>query len=63
MLAPYCYRCPVQHTFPQGEFACLKASFELRDAEGATPMAAVSRLLQANVSSIKPGDSAKLQAS
>jgi 2,2-dialkylglycine decarboxylase (pyruvate) len=41
MLAPYCYRCPVQHTFPQCEFACLKASFELLDAECAAPPAAV----------------------
>jgi 2,2-dialkylglycine decarboxylase (pyruvate) len=41
MLAPYCYRCPVQHTFPQCELACLKASFELLDAECAAPPAAV----------------------
>src|SRR5918999_3309142 len=41
LLAPYCYRCPVQHTFPQCEFACLKASFELLDAECAAPPAAV----------------------
>jgi 2,2-dialkylglycine decarboxylase (pyruvate) len=41
MLAPYCYRCPVQHTFPQCEFACLKASFELLDAECAAPPAAI----------------------
>jgi 2,2-dialkylglycine decarboxylase (pyruvate) len=41
ILAPYCYRCPVQHTFPQCEFACLKASFELLDAECAAPPAAI----------------------
>jgi 2,2-dialkylglycine decarboxylase (pyruvate) len=41
LLAPYCYRCPVQHTFPQCEFACLKASFELLDAECAAPPAAI----------------------
>jgi 2,2-dialkylglycine decarboxylase (pyruvate) len=41
ILAPYCYRCPVQHTFPQCELACLKASFELLDAECAAPPAAI----------------------
>src|SRR5919108_189760 len=43
ILAPYCYRCPVQHTFPQCEFACLKASFELLDAECAAPLGAYWR--------------------
>jgi 2,2-dialkylglycine decarboxylase (pyruvate) len=41
MLAPYCYRCPVQHTYPQCELACLTASFELLDAECAAPPAAI----------------------
>jgi 2,2-dialkylglycine decarboxylase (pyruvate) len=41
ILAPYCYRCPVQHTFPQCELACLHASFELLDAECTAPPAAI----------------------
>jgi 2,2-dialkylglycine decarboxylase (pyruvate) len=41
LLAPYCYRCPVQHSFPQCQFACLNASFELLDAECTAPPAAV----------------------
>ncbi|RMF89969.1 MAG: aspartate aminotransferase family protein [Nitrospinota bacterium] len=41
MLAPYCYRCPVQHTFPTCQFACLEASFELIDAQSTGALAAV----------------------
>jgi 2,2-dialkylglycine decarboxylase (pyruvate) len=41
MLAPYCYRCPVRHTFPACGIACLDASLELLDAETAEGLAAV----------------------
>jgi 2,2-dialkylglycine decarboxylase (pyruvate) len=41
MLAPYCFRCPVRHTFPSCELACLDASFELLDAETADGLAGV----------------------
>ncbi len=41
ILAPYCYRCPVQHSFPSCELACLKASFELLDAQTTGARAAV----------------------
>ncbi len=41
MLAPYCYRCPVGQTFPDCEYACLDASFELIDAQTTSRPAAV----------------------
>lgn len=41
MLAPYCFRCPVRHTFPECELACLDASMELLDAETTDALAAV----------------------
>ena len=41
IMAPYCYRCPVQHEFPKCEFACLKASLELLDAESTGNLAAI----------------------
>lgn len=41
MVAPYCYRCPLAQTFPSCEFACLKTSFELLDAQSTGRMAAV----------------------
>ena len=41
MVAPYCYRCPLNQTFPSCEFACLKVSFELLDAQSTGRPAAV----------------------
>jgi 2,2-dialkylglycine decarboxylase (pyruvate) len=41
MVAPYCYRCPLNQTFPGCEFACLKTSFELLDAQSTGRPAAV----------------------
>jgi 2,2-dialkylglycine decarboxylase (pyruvate) len=41
MVAPYCYRCPLNHSFPKCEFACLKTSFELIDAQSTGQPAAV----------------------
>lgn len=41
MVAPYCYRCPLNQTFPACEYACLKTSFELLDAQSAGALAAV----------------------
>lgn len=41
MIAPYCYRCPLNQTFPECEFACLKTSFELIDAQTTGRPAAV----------------------
>ena len=41
LLAPYCYRCPVRHTFPECGIACLDGSMELLDAETAGGLAAV----------------------
>jgi len=32
ILTPYCYRCPLRLSFPSCELQCLKASFELADA-------------------------------
>ena len=41
IVAPYCYRCPLRQTFPSCEFACLKTSFELLDAQTTGRPAAV----------------------
>ena len=41
MLAPYCFRCPVRHTFPECEIACLDASLELLDVQASPGLAAV----------------------
>ena len=41
MVAPYCYRCPLRQTFPGCEYACLKTSFELIDAQSTGAPAAV----------------------
>jgi 2,2-dialkylglycine decarboxylase (pyruvate) len=38
--APYCYRCPVRSTFPGCDFLCLRAGFELVDAESVGSLAA-----------------------
>jgi 2,2-dialkylglycine decarboxylase (pyruvate) len=41
LLAPHCFRCPVHHTYPACELACLDASMELLDAEVTDGLAAV----------------------
>jgi 2,2-dialkylglycine decarboxylase (pyruvate) len=41
MIAPYCYRCSLRQNFPQCEYACLDASFELVDAQSTGRPAAV----------------------
>jgi len=41
MVAPYCYRCPLAQTFPGCDYACLKTSFELLDAQATGQPAAV----------------------
>ena len=41
ILAPYCYRCPLQSTFPGCGFQCIKTSMELADANFAAQPAAV----------------------
>jgi 2,2-dialkylglycine decarboxylase (pyruvate) len=38
--APYCYRCPVRSSFPGCDFLCLRAGFELVDAESVGSLAA-----------------------
>lgn len=41
LLAPYCYRCPLQSEFPGCGFACLDVSFQLLDAQTMTGLAGV----------------------
>jgi 2,2-dialkylglycine decarboxylase (pyruvate) len=41
ILTPYCYRCPIQKTFPDCKLACLDVSFELIDAQRVEDLAAV----------------------
>ncbi|HVM81151.1 MAG TPA: aspartate aminotransferase family protein [Stellaceae bacterium] len=41
IVAPYCYRCPLAQSFPACNFACLKTSFELLDAQSTGRPAAV----------------------
>lgn len=41
IMAPYCYRCPINHTFPECELACLKGSMEILDAQSTGNLAAV----------------------
>jgi 2,2-dialkylglycine decarboxylase (pyruvate) len=41
LLAPYCFRCAVHHTYPACELACLDGSMELLDAEVTEGLAAV----------------------
>jgi 2,2-dialkylglycine decarboxylase (pyruvate) len=41
LLAPYCFRCAVHHTYPGCELACLDGSMELLDAEVTEGLAAV----------------------
>ena len=41
IMAPYCYRCPINHTFPECELACLNGSMEVLDAQSTGNLAAV----------------------
>lgn len=41
IMAPYCYRCPVNQKFPSCELACLKGSLELLDAQSTGNLAAI----------------------
>lgn len=41
ILTPYCYRCPLQKTFPDCKLACLDVSFNLIDAARVEGLAAV----------------------
>lgn len=41
IVAPYCYRCPLNQSYPDCQFACLKTSFELLDAQSTGKPAAV----------------------
>ena len=37
--APYCFRCPIKHTFPECDIACLSGSLDVLDAETVGPIA------------------------
>jgi 2,2-dialkylglycine decarboxylase (pyruvate) len=41
LMAPYCLRCPISHTFPECDLACLSGSLEVLDAETVAPVAAI----------------------
>jgi 2,2-dialkylglycine decarboxylase (pyruvate) len=41
LMAPYCFRCPVRHTFPGCELACLDGSLAVLDTETAGSLAAI----------------------
>jgi 2,2-dialkylglycine decarboxylase (pyruvate) len=41
LMAPYCLRCPISHTFPACNLACLSGSLEVLDAETTGPVAAI----------------------
>jgi 2,2-dialkylglycine decarboxylase (pyruvate) len=41
IMAPYCYRCPLQLTHPDCGLACLKGSLEILDAQANGPIAAI----------------------
>jgi 2,2-dialkylglycine decarboxylase (pyruvate) len=41
LMAPYCLRCPISHTFPECGVACLSGSLEVLDAETVAPVAAI----------------------
>lgn len=64
IFTPYCYRCPLQKTFPECDIACLDASFELLDQQIVESLAAVitEPLISAGgVIEPPPGWLAKLQ--
>jgi 2,2-dialkylglycine decarboxylase (pyruvate) len=37
--APYCFRCPIKHTYPECDIACLSGSLDVLDAETVAPIA------------------------
>jgi 2,2-dialkylglycine decarboxylase (pyruvate) len=41
IMAPYCMRCPIAHTYPECDIACLSGSLDLLDAETVGPVAAI----------------------
>jgi 2,2-dialkylglycine decarboxylase (pyruvate) len=41
IMAPYCYRCPLQLTHPECGLACLKGSLEVLDAQSSGQVAAI----------------------
>lgn len=41
IMAPYCLRCPINHTFPECGIACLSGSLDVLDAETVAPVAAI----------------------
>ena len=41
LMAPYCFRCPIRHTFPDCELACLDGSLEVLDTETGGSLAAI----------------------
>lgn len=41
IMAPYCFRCPIHHTFPGCDIACLDGSLTLLEAETSDPVAAI----------------------
>jgi 2,2-dialkylglycine decarboxylase (pyruvate) len=40
-MAPYCFRCPIAHTFPGCKMVCLDGSMQVLDAETVGPVAAI----------------------
>jgi 2,2-dialkylglycine decarboxylase (pyruvate) len=41
IMAPYCLRCPIKHTYPECDIACLSGSLDVLDAETVGPVAAL----------------------
>lgn len=41
LMAPYCFRCPIRHTYPDCDLACLDGSLEVLDAETGGSLAAI----------------------
>ncbi len=41
LMAPYCFRCPIRHTYPECELACLDGSLEVLDTETGGSLAAI----------------------
>jgi 2,2-dialkylglycine decarboxylase (pyruvate) len=41
LMAPYCFRCPIRHSFPDCDIACLEGSLAVLDTETAGSLAAI----------------------
>lgn len=55
ILAPHCYRCPVQQRFPECDYLCMKVSLELADAHfPAQPAAVVTEPIMSAGGVIEP---------